>query len=97
MVNLKQDLLSYMRNKEEMSCTADVAIVLPGQGAVLQAHRCILSHASPVLKEILMSMDLRLDKMVYIILEGVEKETVISFLQFVYNGSIGFDKSCCSK
>ena len=88
MLKLKQAVPSYLRNKEELCSTSDVSIVLPDQ-TILGAHRCFLSFASPVLREVMMSADLRLEEEVFIIFEGFKKETVVSFLHFIYNGFAG--------
>ena len=88
LLTLKQDVPSYLRNKEELCSTSDVSIVLQDQ-SVLGAHRCFLSFASPVLREVMMSVDLRQEEEVFILLEGFKKDTVVSFLQFIYNGLLG--------
>ena len=67
--------------------TANVVLLLDNQ-TVLKAHKCFLS-ASPVLKEVLMSLEARLDKLPHISMPGFSKESVVSFLHFLYKGFVG--------
>ena len=60
--------------------TAEVVLLCSDQ-TVLKAHKCILS-SSPVLKEVLLCVDSRLDKVAHISMESFEKEYVQSFLHF---------------
>ena len=60
--------------------TADVVLLCSDQ-TVLKAHKCILS-ISPVLKEVLLCVDSRRDKVAHISMESFEKEDVQSFLHF---------------
>jgi len=66
--------------------TANVVLLLDNQ-TVLKAHKCFLS-ASPVLKEVLMSLEARLDKLPHISMPGFSKESVVSFLHFLYKGFV---------
>jgi len=67
--------------------TANVVLLLDNQ-TVLKAHKCFLS-ASPVLKEVLMSLEARLDKLPHISMPGFSKDCVVSFLHFLYKGFVG--------
>jgi len=71
--------------------TADVALVCSDQ-TVLKAHKCILS-ISPVLRDVLMCVDCRLDKVAYISMASFDKEDVQSFLHFLYKGFIDMNSS----
>merc|ERR1711892_1203144 len=66
--------------------TANVVLLLDNQ-TVLKAHKCFLS-ASPVLKEVLMSLEARLDKLPHISMPGFSKDCVVSFLHFLYKGFV---------
>lgn len=66
--------------------TANVVLLLDNQ-TVLKAHKCFLS-ASPVLKEVLMSLEARLDKLPHISMPGFSKDSVVSFLHFLYKGFV---------
>jgi len=66
--------------------TANVVLLLDNQTPV-KAHKCFLS-ASPVLKQILTSLDARLDKTVHISVPGYSRECVVSLLHFLYKGFV---------
>lgn len=66
--------------------TANVVLVLDNH-TELKAHKCFLS-ASPVLKDVLMSLEARLDKLPHISMPGFSKECVVSFLHFLYKGFV---------
>ena len=67
--------------------TANVVLLLDNQTR-LKAHKCFLS-ASPVLKEVLMSLEARLDKLPHISMPDFSKDCVVSFLHFLYKGFVG--------
>jgi len=71
--------------------TANVVLLLDNQ-TILKAHKCFLS-ASPVLKEVLMSLEARLDKTPHISMPEFSKESVVSFLHFLYKGFVVLDNS----
>eukprot|EP00092_Neocalanus_flemingeri_P001094 GFUD01001165.1.p1 GENE.GFUD01001165.1~~GFUD01001165.1.p1 ORF type:complete len:928 (+),score=299.75 GFUD01001165.1:196-2979(+) len=66
--------------------TANVVLLLDNKTS-LKAHKCFLS-ASPVLKEVLMSLEARLDKLPHISMPEFSKESVVSFLHFLYKGFV---------
>jgi len=66
--------------------TANVVLLLDNQTR-LKAHKCFLS-ASPVLKEVLMSLEARLDKLPHISMPDFSKDCVVSFLHFLYKGFV---------
>jgi len=66
--------------------TANVVLLLDDQTR-LKAHKCFLS-ASPVLKEVLMSLEARLDKLPHISMPDFSKDCVVSFLHFLYKGFV---------
>jgi len=66
--------------------TANVVLLLDDQ-TILKAHKCFLS-ASPVLKEVLMSLEARLDKLPHISMPEFSKASVVSFLHFLYKGFV---------
>ena len=70
--------------------TANVVLLLDNQTPV-KAHKCFLS-ASPVLKQILTSLDARLDKTVHISVPGYSRECVVSLLHFLYKGFVGMSQ-----
>jgi len=71
--------------------TANVVLLLDNQTS-LKAHKCFLS-SSPVLKEVLMSLEARLDKMPHISMPDFSKESVVSFLHFLYKGFVVLDNN----
>jgi len=71
--------------------TANVVLLLDNQ-IELKAHKCFLS-ASPVLKEVLMCLEARLDKLPHISLPEFSKESVVSFLHFLYKGFVVLENS----
>jgi len=66
--------------------TANVVLMLDNQ-TKLKAHKCFLS-ASPVLKEVLMSLEARLDKLPHISMPDYSRDCVVSFLHFLYKGFV---------
>ena len=83
--NMPMGLVSMLDT--ELDSSADVVLLL-ADNSVVKAHKCFLS-ASPVLKEVLMSLDCRLDKVVHISMADFDKMTVLSFIQFLYKGFVG--------
>ena len=83
--NMPTGLVSMLDT--ELDSSADVVLLL-ADNSVVKAHKCFLS-ASPVLKEVLMSLDCRLDKVVHISMADFDKMTVLSFIQFLYKGFVG--------
>jgi len=87
--NMPMGLVSMLDS--ELDSSADVVLLLADK-SVVKAHKCFLS-VSPVLKEVLMSLDCRLDKMVHISMPDFNKRTVLSFIQFLYNGFVDLDRN----
>ena len=83
--NMPMGLVSMLDT--DLDSSADVVLLL-ADNSVVKAHKCFLS-ASPVLKEVLMSLDCRLDKVVHISMADFDKMTVLSFIQFLYKGFVG--------
>ena len=81
------NLSSILPSLLQQDTTADVFLLLDDK-IELKAHACFLS-ASPVLKELILSIDVRVDRRPSISMPGFTRECVECFLQFLYKGVVG--------
>jgi len=92
---VEENMSAVLPRLLESELHADVVLLLEDQ-TVFKAHKCFLS-SSPVLKEVLMSLEFRLDRLPHISLPGFSKDSVAFLLHFLYKGFVVLKNSTDKK
>jgi len=88
-------LINILPHLKEDVTTADAKFILRDKSLV-PVHKCFLS-ASPVLKDILTSLDSRLDKVPHISMAEFDSEVVNCLVQFLYKGFVVLQQKTIAK